>query len=209
MSLAEKAYASIYDQLIHGHYVPNQRLSENELAKELEMSRTPIRSALLRLENEGFVEIQSNRGILVKDISMIELIETTAVLNSFIWNTIQLVKKKTIQLDMKRLGLLLEIMEEGKNNNHYLQYMDAYNDFMYELIESSTNRVMIQLFLEIHVKIKRAGILNHKFNTSHYTGFTHAKRIYAALQQEDFERIEDILNNYLDESKQKYDLFDE
>lgn len=48
-----------------GRYEPGMQLKEEVLAAELAVSRTPIRSALRRLVNEGFLEAKANRGAFV------------------------------------------------------------------------------------------------------------------------------------------------
>lgn len=51
--------------IVHGHFVPGERLREEALAKMLGVSRGPVRVALSQLEHEGLVVIQRNRGTFV------------------------------------------------------------------------------------------------------------------------------------------------
>ena len=64
-----KAYTLIKEAIINRRYAPGQFLSENELAEDLEISRTPIREALQTLEVEGFLSLVPNRGAQVASIS--------------------------------------------------------------------------------------------------------------------------------------------
>lgn len=67
--LGEKTSAAaariIRSAVLDGRLAPGRPLRENELARDLGISRTPIREALLLLENEGLVEIAPNRGAAV------------------------------------------------------------------------------------------------------------------------------------------------
>lgn len=56
---------SIRERIISGQLPPGVRLSQQQLAEELEVSRTPLREALQRLATEGFVTAQANRGMVV------------------------------------------------------------------------------------------------------------------------------------------------
>src|SRR2546429_295825 len=56
----------IRDAIIDGRLSPGRRLKEEELARELGISRTPIREALLILQSEGLVEATPNRGATVR-----------------------------------------------------------------------------------------------------------------------------------------------
>ena len=63
--LAAAVLSSLRDAIVAGVYSPGQRLVEEDLALELEVSRGPIREALHLLAVEGFVEIEPRRGAKV------------------------------------------------------------------------------------------------------------------------------------------------
>jgi DNA-binding GntR family transcriptional regulator len=56
----------IREAIIDGRLLPGQRLKEEELARELGISRTPVREALLVLQSEGLVDAEPNRGAAVR-----------------------------------------------------------------------------------------------------------------------------------------------
>jgi DNA-binding GntR family transcriptional regulator len=56
-----------------GKLRPRQRIIEEDLARELEVSRGPVREALLRLERDGLVVTTSRRGTFIRDISRVEI----------------------------------------------------------------------------------------------------------------------------------------
>ncbi|MEL6523989.1 MAG: GntR family transcriptional regulator, partial [Pseudomonadota bacterium] len=63
------AYSMIQRNIIYFRYCPGDRLKICDLANELDMSPTPIREALARLSNEGFIDCRSQRGFFVKPIT--------------------------------------------------------------------------------------------------------------------------------------------
>jgi DNA-binding GntR family transcriptional regulator len=65
----ERLYATIRDRISLLEYKPLQHLSEEELAAEFKVSRTPIRRVLSRLEAEGLVESRHGVGTIVTNIS--------------------------------------------------------------------------------------------------------------------------------------------
>lgn len=72
-SAAERARTAIRAGILDGTHRPDTMLSENELAAELGMSRTPVRAALTRLQDEGWITIYPKRGALVRSLSDAEI----------------------------------------------------------------------------------------------------------------------------------------
>ncbi len=66
LTLADAAYASIVDAVMAGDIGPGHRLIMDQLAGQLEISRTPVREALHRLEREGLIETAGRRGFVVR-----------------------------------------------------------------------------------------------------------------------------------------------
>ena len=75
----DQAYESIRTLVLQRGASDSFVISENSLAAELNMSRTPIREALQRLQMEGFIEIHPHRGIVIPEVSVIEVNETFAL----------------------------------------------------------------------------------------------------------------------------------
>ena len=68
--LKNLAYNIIRDKLINCEYKPGTMLNETQLSEDLGFSRTPIRQALNRIEQEGFIRVLPKKGIYVTDISL-------------------------------------------------------------------------------------------------------------------------------------------
>lgn len=68
IALAEQAYTQLKAELHDFLWLPGERSSELEIANRLGMSRTPVREALFRLRNEGFLEVEAKAGWTVKPI---------------------------------------------------------------------------------------------------------------------------------------------
>lgn len=64
----DRIYEIILDEIVSGALAPGARLVESRLAERLEVSRTPIREALFRLHQDGFVLTDSGRGFSVKQL---------------------------------------------------------------------------------------------------------------------------------------------
>ena len=74
-TLATKAYEDLKSLLLKGTYSPGDFLTEGELARRLRMSKTPVRTALTRLEMDGFVTVSPQQGIVVRESSIHEVMD--------------------------------------------------------------------------------------------------------------------------------------
>ena len=72
-NLAEQVYASLKAQIHDFKLVAGDRFSEAELGSRLGVSRTPVREALFRLRNEGFLDVEAKLGWFVKPIDFAKL----------------------------------------------------------------------------------------------------------------------------------------
>lgn len=85
--LKERAYTEIKQRIVDGVFAPSTFLSERQLASLLDMSKTPIRAALERLEQDGLITTSPQQGIIVRDLSVHEiadLYELRAALEAYI-----------------------------------------------------------------------------------------------------------------------------
>src|SRR6266481_9952172 len=73
-SLSEVAYARLLDMLRERRLRPNDHINERHLARELNVSRTPLREAIRRLEGEKILERQSSRILVVRPMSIEDLL---------------------------------------------------------------------------------------------------------------------------------------
>lgn len=79
-TLSQSIYEHIKESILNKELEPNQRINEKEIAESFQVSRTPVREAVVRLAAEGFVEILSHRESLVREVSFKELKEIFQVL---------------------------------------------------------------------------------------------------------------------------------
>jgi DNA-binding GntR family transcriptional regulator len=67
-NLSEQVYAALKNEIHDFRLLPGDRFSEGEVGQRLGVSRTPVREALFRLRNEGFLEVESKSGWHVRPL---------------------------------------------------------------------------------------------------------------------------------------------
>ncbi len=80
--LAEEVYSLLKDRLDRGQIQPGSFLDLASLARELKMSKTPLRDAVMRLEAEGFVSVYPRRGVMVKELTLRDIRELYEVIGA-------------------------------------------------------------------------------------------------------------------------------
>lgn len=75
-SAADNAYEILKQRVIGGTYAPGAQLKEEHLARELQISRTPIRAALKRLVDDGLATADLNRGVRAAEWTDFDIEET-------------------------------------------------------------------------------------------------------------------------------------
>ncbi len=113
------------------------RLEERKMSEELGISRTPVREALARLEQEGFVEIQARKGVFIKRKSLDEILEMIVV-----WAALESMAARmaTINATDKEIGSLRKMATEfGRDEAaaHLDEYSEANIQFHQRILEIS------------------------------------------------------------------------
>jgi DNA-binding GntR family transcriptional regulator len=78
--LRDHAHHAILERILHGELKPGDRIRDAVLARELGVSRTPVREALHRLEREGYLEADGNRRVFVRPLAAGEVDDVYPVL---------------------------------------------------------------------------------------------------------------------------------
>src|SRR5579864_5592420 len=109
--LRQSVYEALVELVIAGRLTPGQHLVETELARQLGVSRQPVREALHRLEAEGWVDLRPNQGAFVHvptDQEVDELLDVRALLEA---ETARLAAGAASPAQLARLG---QICAEGE-----------------------------------------------------------------------------------------------
>jgi DNA-binding GntR family transcriptional regulator len=206
ISLVETAYQEIRKKIIIGEYLPGNLLSENELANNLNMSRTPIRGAISRLESEGLVTSLKNRGILVKNFTIKEYFDMKDLINSLHNFVIDIVLERGYSFDLQKLKNHLELQIKASKEDDYPNYIRQ--DILFErtILESANNQIMLQTFDSFTDKWIMMAIVNWKFtpHKTHYTTNKRNKEIYEVITSKDYLKVKQIIKESNIQSRQRY-----
>lgn len=145
--LREKIADKIRAEIIRGTFKPGERLVEPKLAKNLGISRTPIREALRQLEGEGFIEIVPRRGAIVKELTLKDIDDLYAIKANLEGLAARQACERLKNRDLEKLSKINEKFKEitDKNPNVVEEYMKYNVDFHNFFIQSSNNNKLIEI----------------------------------------------------------------
>jgi DNA-binding GntR family transcriptional regulator len=75
-TIRDQVYEVIKENILNEHFKPGQRIQELEIAKELNISRSPVRSAINELIGEGLLESIPNKSVRVRKLTRKEILDT-------------------------------------------------------------------------------------------------------------------------------------
>jgi len=146
-------YEKLKSQIINFTLKPGQKLQDRQLGLEFGVSRTPIREALNRLVQEGFVRQIPGRGYFVKEISIKDIEEIYEVREALEVLAAQQAVRNINNHQIKRLSEILKshekLIQKGKVKSRLLG--DA--DFHKTIALSSENRYLYEIINNIFDKI--------------------------------------------------------
>ena len=154
LSLEEKVYETLEEEILSGKLSTGEQLREQALSARLGVSRTPIRSALHRLAEEGLVEITPNRGAVVVGVTTDDLIDTYRIRMRLEGLASAMASARISKEELDALNERLELSEYyiGKNDTEHLKELDT--EFHSVIFDASGNRMLARILSELHKNIK-------------------------------------------------------
>lgn len=122
-SLAERAYTTIEERIVTADLAPGSVLSEQTLADELGIGRTPVREALQRLANEGLVTVLPRRGVLVSEVNVQTQFEILAVRRALERLLVQLASDHAGARDRTAFVAIAEAMDDAAKSGDETAFM--------------------------------------------------------------------------------------
>lgn len=142
----------IIELILSGEFKPGQRIREHALSTLLQVSRTPLREALISLEQSKLVRSEPNIGFTVQEISVEEIEELYPLLN--------LLESYALELAFPLLQMQIPELE-SLNESFYLKRHSTYEasladcDFHRKLIELCNNETLLKMLEELRLRINR------------------------------------------------------
>lgn len=199
-TLKDHVYDYISNKINDGTLKPNERLSENKISEDMEVSRTPVREALMQLANEGYLEKSPRRGFVVKELSLERVQRIYAIIGCLEALAASLAVDRLTEEDMKEMKNILGDIDNAILNRDYNQYYKLQTKFHDVFIKAADNEELSDLLTSLKKNFIRQTYITNKEQVDTLIKVvqeTHEehKEIYRLFQEKDKGGLEKYLRN--------------
>ena len=197
-SLCEQAYKYIFEQITKYHFKPNDPIIENEIGKELCISRTPLREALRRLEADGLVYKIRNRGTYVRSFSSEDIVEICEIRSVFeLYSLRRCVERVTDEELIALRDELTSLANDAPADSYYNCDIKLHKLIMNFCMNSRMLSILNTLNLQLELFRRVSASTPHRLEKSKDEHL----QIISALMSRDYDRAHALLTLHLENVK--------
>jgi DNA-binding GntR family transcriptional regulator len=155
--LRTQVYEYLRNELKAENLKPGMFISMNLIMKNLGISRTPLRDALLQLQTEGFVTFLPQRGIRINELSQQDIEDLYEMLGALDSRVLLAVFDKIGSFEIKKMKTLNQEMRENISGSKFARYWDLNTDFHNVYLNLSSNRPILNQIIIIRQRLFEFG----------------------------------------------------
>jgi DNA-binding GntR family transcriptional regulator len=152
--LAEKTYQRLRHMLADYRWKPGVRLNVMKIARELEVSRTPVWEAVRRLEQEGILQSIPNRGVFMAETSLERSVEVIQARGALDLLAVKLAASRITKRALDRLNRSLSEQLQALESDDVVRYSSADFQFHRLIYEASGNGYILEVFESIVLQMR-------------------------------------------------------
>ncbi|EJL6468214.1 GntR family transcriptional regulator [Vibrio cholerae] len=195
----------LIEAIVEGQLAPGSKISEPELAKRFQVSRGPLREALMRVEGLGLIERIPHIGARVIQLSPTKLVELYAVREALEGMAARLAARNITEIELAGLESLLSThsthIDQVEGASYFHQQGDF--DFHYRIIQASRNQQLIGLLCdELYHLLRMYRYQSPRSHSRPVEALEEHKFILRAIRQRDEELAEMLMRRHISRSRQ-------
>ncbi|MBW1847465.1 MAG: GntR family transcriptional regulator [Deltaproteobacteria bacterium] len=152
-SLREQIYEHLKNEMQSGKLAPGSSINLNAISRQLEISKTPLRDALIQLEAEGFVSILPRRGVLVRKLYLHDIKESYEIIGALEASVILSVFDQFTSTHISRMEQLNAKQMEALNKDNFENYYKLNLEFHGVFLELSDNVALNKIIIPLKQRL--------------------------------------------------------
>lgn len=201
-NLSDQVYYKIKNLIMRYEIVPGQRLHMQDICEKLGVSRTPLREALARLAQEGYITLIPNKGCYVNEINIDEAGELYDVREILEGYTVEKAIEKSTDDALKRLEARLKGYDEDVKKKFTRERLLKDRDIHLFIADTAGNktirRMLEQVFERIIFKRSTEGIYSRERGQA---ASREHREIFEAMKQKDARKASDAIKEHIRRGK--------
>jgi DNA-binding GntR family transcriptional regulator len=201
-SLRQQVAETLRNAIIHGELAPGDRLREEDLSEQLDMSRGPIREAMRQLEQEGLIASFPYRGTVVAEVwgeeVLAVLVPIRATLELF---ALTHALRRLDERDFRALAEIVAEMETAAESGNLARVVELDMSFHRLIVERSELFHSLQLWEMISPRMRGLFFRMGPHHTSLEAIAEQHRTLLAALQSGDEARAYETLKEHIAEPR--------
>lgn len=191
--IRDDVYQSLRGWIVGGELAPGETLKDKELAAQLGVSRTPVREALRRLEDEGLVETAANRWTRVTPIALADAEQIYPIIQALEVLALTLALPQLSAVHIQQLQEANEQLKAALINHDPQAAVQADGAFHQMLVNAANNAELSNLLEQLKVKYQRIELAYFSHGDLLIASYEEHQRLITALQNQDFETAKQAL----------------
>lgn len=200
-SLRIRVFNALENAILDGKYKDGDSLNEIKISQELNVSRTPVREALMQLELEGLVKNIPNKGAVVVGISKKDIEDIYAVRVRIEGYASRLSAENINEEELKALEKITDLQEFYLMKNDIEQIWKLDGDFHKIIYDSSRSKPLRFMLSSFHNNIKRARDISFKAEGRATKSVAEHKAILEAIRSGNGELAEELTAKHIENAK--------
>jgi DNA-binding GntR family transcriptional regulator len=187
----------IEENIATGAYPRGMRLDETELATEFEVSRTPVREALIQLAGVGLVEMRPRRGAIVADVKPNRLVEMFEVMAELEAMCGRLAARRITKAEQSALTQAHRACEKARDDSDPDAYYHLNEVFHRAIYTASHNEFLSEQATTLHRRLRPYRRLQLRVRNRMTTSFSEHGQIVDAILAGDEDLAADRLRKHV------------
>jgi len=197
LSLSERAYRVIKDSILNNRLKPREILSEEMLAKQLGISRTPVREALKKLAFERLVILNPGKNAVVADISEEDMRNVFIIRIALEPVAARLAAENITWKQINKLEEMLKDQEEALESEDYELYLQKDYEFHTSVARYTNNEQLYDIIVSISTQVQRFLILSQTLQKSSPDALKEHKEVLIAIKNHDPKEAEEMMKRHV------------
>jgi DNA-binding GntR family transcriptional regulator len=198
-SRADFVYESLRNAIWEGRFARGERIREEDIAKSLGVSRTPVREALQRLQQRGLLVVRSGRGFAVAQLSNKQIFDLYAMREILEGSAARFAAQHATESE---IAILYQLQKQLSNEGHDLLALVTLNRrFHQHIYEATHNQYLLEMLEVLNDSMALLQNLTVRMPSRHGQSDIEHLRIVRAIEKGDQDGAEKAARHHIQQAR--------